>query len=71
MAAQSTRVHTTSATATSPDLVKLHMQAVNSLERCKAMLLASEPMYLFAQQDLEAAQQAIAALQALHNVTAH
>lgn len=71
MAAQSTRVHTVSATAASPDLVKLHMQAVNSLERCKVMLLASEPMYLFAQQDLEAAQQAIAALQALHNVTAH
>ncbi|WP_156106122.1 hypothetical protein [Comamonas aquatica] len=71
MAAQSTRVHTVRATATSPDLVKLHMQAVNSLERCKSMLLASEPMYLFAQQDLEAAQQAIAALQALQNVTAH
>ena len=50
MAAQSTRVHTGSATAASPDLVKLHMQAVNSLERCKAMLLAREPMYLFAQQ---------------------
>ncbi len=71
MAAQSTRVHTVSATATSPDLVKLHMQAVNSLVRCKAMLLAREPMYLFAQQNLEEAQQAIAALQALHNVTAH
>ena len=71
MAAQSTRVHTGSATVTSPDLVKLHMQAVNSLERCKAMLLAREPMYLFAQQHLEEAQQTIAALQALHNVTAH
>lgn len=71
MAAQSTRVRTASASAASPDLVKLHMQAVNSLERCKAMLLANEPMYLFAQQNLEAAQQAIAALQALHNVTAH
>ena len=51
--------------ATSPDPIQLHIQAVNSLARCKAMLLANEPMYGFAQQHLEAAQQALAALQAI------
>lgn len=48
-----------------PDPIRLHMQALNSLSRCKAMLLANEPMYLFAQQWLAQAQQAIAGLQAI------
>jgi len=50
------------AAATSSDPAHLLMQAVNSLERAKAMLLAQYPMYGFAQQNLEAAQKAVAAL---------
>ena len=70
MAAQSNSVHT--AAATSPDLIQLHMQAVNSLERCKAMLTANAPMYLFAQKFLAEAQQAVAALSVLDiDVAAH
>ena len=34
--------------AAQPDPVALHMQAVNDLARCKAMLCANEPMYLYA-----------------------
>ena len=52
-------------TGNTPDPIALHMQALNSLSRCKAMLPAREPMYGFALQDLAAAQQAIAALSAL------
>ena len=52
-------------TGNTPDPIALHMQALNSLSRCKAMLTAREPMYGFALQDLAAAQQAIAALSAL------
>ena len=48
-----------------PNPIQLHMQAVNSLSRCKAMLTANEPMYLFAQKFLAEAQQAIEALSAL------
>ena len=48
-----------------PDPIALHMQALNSLSRCKAMLTANEPLYLFAQQWLAQAQQAIADLQAI------
>ena len=51
--------------ATSPDPIQLHIQAVNSLARCKAMLLANEPMYTFALQDLEAAKQSLIALAAI------
>ena len=57
--------------ATSPDPVQLHIQAMNSLARCKAMLLANEPMYGFAQQHLDAAQQALTALQAVEVNHAH
>lgn len=46
------------------DPVHLHMQAINSLSRCKHMLTANEPMYTFALKDLEEAQKAIAALMA-------
>ena len=53
------------ATGTTPDHIQLHMQAVNSLSRCKAMLTAKEPMYLYAQELLAQAKQAIEALQAL------
>lgn len=52
-------------TGNTPDPIALHMQALNSLSRCKAMLTAREPMYGFALQDLAAAQKAIAALSAL------
>lgn len=65
---QSAAAHTAPAMAlnsTTPDPIRLHMQALNSLSRCKAMLLANEPMYLFAQQWLAQAQQAIAGLQAI------
>lgn len=51
-------------TTGTPDPIQLHMQAMNSLSRCKAMLTANEPMYLFAQNFLAEAQQAIAALSA-------
>lgn len=57
--------------ATSPDPAHILMQAVNSLERAKAMLLAQYPMYLYAQQNLEAAQQAVAALAALDTDAVH
>ena len=53
------------ATGNNPDPIQLHMQALNSLSRCKAMLTANEPMYLFAQQWLDQAQQAIATLQSI------
>lgn len=52
-------------TTGTPDPIQLHMQAVNSLSRCKAMLTANEPMYLFALNFLAEAQQAIDALRAL------
>jgi len=57
--------------ATSPDPIQLHIHAVNSLARCKAMLLAHEPMYLNALDNLAAAQKAVAALAALKTDTAH
>ncbi len=60
-----------SAAATTPDPAHLLMQAVNSLERAKAMLLAQYPMYGFAQQNLEAAQQAVAALAAVDTAAVH
>lgn len=51
-------------TVSALDPVRLHMQAINSLSRCKHMLTATEPMYTFALKDLEEAQKAIAALMA-------
>lgn len=53
-------------TGNTPDPIALHMQAINCLARCKAMLTAREPMYGFALQDLAAAQQAIAALHSIN-----
>lgn len=53
------------ATGDTLDPIKLHMQVLNSLSRCKATLTAREPMYLFAQQLLAEAQQAIATLQSI------
>lgn len=53
-----------SPTTGTPDPIQLHMQAMNSLSRCKAMLTANEPMYLFAQKFLAEAQQAIESLRA-------
>ena len=57
--------------AASPDPAHILMQAINSLERAKAMLLAQYPMYGFAQQNLEAAQQAVAALAVIDTGTVH
>ena len=51
--------------ATSPDPAHLLMEAVNHLERAKHMLLAQYPMYGFAKQSLETAQQAVEALRVL------
>lgn len=51
-------------TVPSTDPVHLHMRAMNSLNRCKHMLLANEPMYTFALQDLEEAKNAINSLMA-------
>lgn len=47
------------------DPIKLHMQAVNSLSRCKAELMDDTPIYLFALDFLVEAQKAIQALRAL------
>ena len=68
MAAQPIGAH---AAATSPDPAHILMQAINSLERAKAMLLAQYPMYGFAQQNLEAAQRAVAALAAIDTDAVH
>ena len=54
-----------------PDPIALHMEAVNSLASCRAFLTANEPMYLFAQQQLQAAQQAVAALWAIESNQFH
>lgn len=65
MSLTSTISHAMVAKGHTPDPIQLHMQALNSLSRCKAMLTAREPMYLFAQQWLAEAQQAIATLQSI------
>lgn len=52
-------------TTGTPDPIQLHMQAMNYLARCKALLTANEPVYLFALEDLAAAKQAIEALYAI------
>ena len=52
---------TQSATDT-PNAIKLHMQAMNSLNICRSLITANEPMYLFALNHLAAAQKAIEAL---------
>ena len=57
--------------AAQPDPVALHMQAVNDLARCKAMLCANEPMYLYAKQYLESAQRAVAALWGMESRKLH
>lgn len=72
MADTATTAHNCAANPTaSPDPVALHMQAMNSLSRCKAMLLAAEPMYFFAQQYLAEAQKAVAALASIEPNAAH
>ena len=60
-------------TAASPsvDPIQLHVQVVNNLARCKALIMANEPMYLFAIQQLEAAHTALAQLAAMHNGSVH
>ena len=63
--ADTLHIRSDSSLATSPDPIKLQMQAVNSLERVKACLLANEPMYLFAQKFLTEAQIAVEALQSI------
>lgn len=59
------------APSVSPDPIHLHTQALNCLNRCKAMLLADEPLYQLAQEQLTQAQQAVAALHALDTIAAH
>ena len=54
----------------SPDPIQLHTQALNCLSRCKAMLLADEPMYELAQDCLTQAQQALTTLCDLETATA-
>ena len=48
-----------------PDPVQIQMRVVNLLNRCKALILADEPMYTFALQDLEEAQKALIQLAAV------
>lgn len=52
-------------TTGTPDAIKLHMQAMNSLSICRSLMTAAEPCYLFALNHLAEAQKAIAALNAL------
>lgn len=59
------------ASARGIDPVQLQMQAMNSLSRCKHLVLASEPMYTFALQELEAARKALAALAGIDAAPAH
>lgn len=63
MAHQPTGTHIPA--ATSPDPAHLLMEAVNHLERAKHMLLAQYPVYGFAKQYLETAQQAVEVLRVL------
>ena len=60
-----------SAASPSTDPIQLHVQVVNNLARCKALIMANEPMYLFAIQQLEAAHTALAQLAAMHNGSVH
>lgn len=69
MAAQSIGAHT--AASPSTDSIQLHVQVVNNLARCKALILADEPMYLFAIQQLEAAHTALVQLAAMHTGSVH
>ena len=48
-----------------PDAAHLHIRAVNSLARCKAILMTDDPMYARAHLNLEEASKAVAALVAL------
>lgn len=70
MAAQPTGAHT-AAISSSADPIQLHAQVLNNLARCKALILANEPMYLFAIQQLEAAHTALVQLAAMHTGSVH
>lgn len=59
------------ADTSSLDPIQLHVQVVNNLARCKALILANEPMYLFAIQQLEAAHTALVQLAAMHTGSVH
>lgn len=50
------------APAVSADLVKLHALTVNSLSRCRSMLLTDEPMYELALQEVQSLQRALVLL---------
>lgn len=69
MAAQS--IGANSVANLTPDLVKLHMRAVNLLNRCKTLILADEPMYTFALQDLDEVRKAFIQLAAAESNTAN
>lgn len=70
MAAQSIGVQIPAASP-STDPIQLHVQVVNNLARCKALIPADEPMYLFAIQQLEAAHTALVKLAAMHTGSVH
>lgn len=59
------------APAVSSDPAQLHMQAMNSLNRCKAELMDAEPIYLLALDFLAEAQKAVNALRALKTGVVH
>lgn len=59
------------APAVSPDPVKLHMQAMNSLSTCQRELRQQIPCYSVARMYLDLAQQAIAALEAIETGAVH
>ena len=56
--------------STSPDSIQLHTFALNNLSRCKALLLADEPMYEFARKALDEVQRALVVLQVLEAMNA-
>lgn len=56
------------ATGNEDQAVALLMQVMNAMERCRAMLLANEPMYGYAVQSLHAAQTALHDLAASQGV---
>lgn len=59
------------AASTSSDPVQLHAQVLNNLSRCKAIILADEPVYGLAAQRLEAAHTALVQLAAMHTDSVH
>lgn len=59
------------AASSSTDPIQLHAQVLNGMSRCKALILADEPMYTFAIMQLEAAHTALVKLAAMHTGSVH